>query len=801
MAYTQLGRIRPMHKGSWSSSKAYITLDMVRNGNVSYIANKDVPAGTSLSNGEYWSVVLDVSDVVASANNAINAAVTNANNAAARANQATDNANVVVDLVDGKVNAIENTVEGKLVQIDNADEGSFLKPVLRFDPIQSGSGNPYPAGCGAQLFDVHSTTSTIPVISDDDWVTVELDNTNGTSTAYASLYTPVSNRLVEGKQYVVVTEIKELTGAYLIAVGTTTTTNKAQFAEGASYETAGTKVKVITALDDFSDCKTMLRTNLCAYAGQIGKCVFRISVLEDTTITADTFEYMPHANIRAIGDRTTAGVIRCGKNLVSYDYPTTERLGVVITKNENGYYTINGTATSSGVCSLLYMSLPAGTYTLSVEEASGSCSTFGHTAGQLIFADENKVAISVNQNNSQASYTLNERANIRVRLFINGGTTYNNWKVRISLAAGPLPAHEPYLGDTFNLNFGQTVYGGTLDWTKGEMVVDRAIHTMDGVTSGAKLTATSGSRPNFYYAAKGISDALWPSTNDIVPDIVSSHFKVEAWNEMIYHTTYDEISMLNSGCIGFAYNGTIDEANAWLIAQYAAGTPVQIAYKLATPIIIQLAPQQITALAGMNTVYSDADEMVVNYHLAMQTMLDEIEYKANALVASDSGDPISIYPDEGSVIKPVLMFEPVQEGSGDPSPENIRSFIGRTGAELVRCGKNLLNPDLLVLNRAIDSNTGKVYTLESGNYYATEEYIPIVSGATIAISQKVTLAFYDSDKQFINAGVWTSVIAPDNAAYFRVDVHKDYKDIAQLELGSTVTPFEPYQGDTFTLNF
>lgn len=52
--------------------------------------------------------------------------------------------------------------------------------------------------------------------------------------------------------------------------------------------------------------------------------------------------------------------------------------------------------------------------------------------------------------------------------------------------------------------------------------------------------------------------------------------------------------------------------NAYLTAQYAAGTPVTIAYKLATPTQFQATGNApIPALPGVNTVYSDADSVTV----------------------------------------------------------------------------------------------------------------------------------------------------------------------------------------------
>lgn len=51
---------------------------------------------------------------------------------------------------------------------------------------------------------------------------------------------------------------------------------------------------------------------------------------------------------------------------------------------------------------------------------------------------------------------------------------------------------------------------------------------------------------------------------------------------------------------------------AYLAAQFAAGTPVTIAYKLATPTTFQATGgQSLPALPGTNTIYTDADGVTV----------------------------------------------------------------------------------------------------------------------------------------------------------------------------------------------
>ena len=41
-----------------------------------------------------------------------------------------------------------------------------------------------------------------------------------------------------------------------------------------------------------------------------------------------------------------------------------------------------------------------------------------------------------------------------------------------------------------------------------------------------------------------------------------------------------------------------------------------------------------------------------------------------------------------------VSFSPVQEGSGDPAPDNVRPITGWTGCTVWRTGKNLLDPEI-----------------------------------------------------------------------------------------------------------
>lgn len=55
----------------------------------------------------------------------------------------------------------------------------------------------------------------------------------------------------------------------------------------------------------------------------------------------------------------------------------------------------------------------------------------------------------------------------------------------------------------------------------------------------------------------------------------------------------------------------------------------------------------------------------------------------------ESGNPVVCYPVAGYPLGVKAKWEPMQEGSGTPSPENIRPIKGRDRVTVTRCGENL----------------------------------------------------------------------------------------------------------------
>ena len=156
--------------------------------------------------------------------------------------------------------------------------------------------------------------------------------------------------------------------------------------------------------------------------------------------------------------------------------------------------------------------------------------------------------------------------------------------------------YTPYIGQTNTLTLPETVYGGEVDSVTGDGNNNTKVITLDGnelkfSQSTIYLNLPMHSAPGI--SARGI--------------ICCSHFNSKRFG---VNTNYESCFILASDIADLFANA--DDLNAYLAAQYAAGTPVQIAYKLATPTpFTATGAQALPALAGANTVLTDADSATV----------------------------------------------------------------------------------------------------------------------------------------------------------------------------------------------
>lgn len=163
------------------------------------------------------------------------------------------------------------------------------------------------------------------------------------------------------------------------------------------------------------------------------------------------------------------------------------------------------------------------------------------------------------------------------------------------------------------LNLPKTVYGGTLDAVTVSGERTWKLLTLDGTGTWSFESTNISGKNGFVLRTKDIQTPTTPSLKGQIVcnkyatlsanDTYTAHtgISVEAENNR-YFRIYDE-----------AYaDKSVDAWKAYLAAQYAAGTPVQVCYKLATPVpFTATGGAALPALAGVNTVITDADTLTV----------------------------------------------------------------------------------------------------------------------------------------------------------------------------------------------
>lgn len=280
-------------------------------------------------------------------------------------------------------------------------------------------------------------------------------------------------------------------------------------------------------------------------------------------------------NVRPIKGRDSVTVERCGENLLNpkkNSYNTYTPYGLTITNLGDNLVHLEGTYQENEGSFVILDSnqnLLAGRGLkitgFTVEGTKQKYSLYG-----LRTKNETVIAMS-------AQFTKGDAIDMTVAVVVSGTT--------------PPTEYTPYRGDTLALTLPSTVYGGTVDAVTGEGQETWQAKSFNGTENWALYD--DGSSAKFFYTAD--------YTVDSEPlDTICSHFSKAAFTRGTIIRVYTSVFT------------DLDAYKDYLTAQYAAGTPVQIAYKLATPTpFTATGAQPIPALPGVNTVLTDADSATV----------------------------------------------------------------------------------------------------------------------------------------------------------------------------------------------
>lgn len=167
----------------------------------------------------------------------------------------------------------------------------------------------------------------------------------------------------------------------------------------------------------------------------------------------------------------------------------------------------------------------------------------------------------------------------------------------------------------------------------------------------------------------------------------------------------------------------------------------------------------------------------------------------------ETGNPVVCYPVAGSKLGCKVSWDPTQEGSGTPSPENIRPIKGRDSVTVERCGENLWS----LGNVGFKQYKEISINYPAGQYVLSYEVETESTDDTVQVGWLVDGKWKYSQEQK-NQQIKISIIASVGISGFRFYAgsspayrgNATYKNI-QLELGNAPTTYAPYIGQTATL--
>lgn len=316
-------------------------------------------------------------------------------------------------------------------------------------------------------------------------------------------------------------------------------------------------------------------------------------------------------NIRPISGREAVTVQRCGENLLKITpFATDVNNGVTFEYVPDGGIRIQGTASANTDSPTFPVwHLPPGKY-YGLNMGTGiAASIVVQRAGKMLWL------------NAKGTFEIIKGDIVKYwYMIVNNGNTAKTTVYPYIVPGTTAPtAYTPYRGDTLALALPSTIYGGSLDAVTGAGAETWKLVTLDGTEAwntwgiGFKYPDRTG----FYSYSVNDYD---PATVD---KAISSHYRCSqntfgggelgfgladsGTSRYVIFSVRNEILDISSD------EAAVKSFKSYLAAQYAAGTPVQIAYKLAEPVPFRATGNgPIMPLEGeTNTIITDADSVAV----------------------------------------------------------------------------------------------------------------------------------------------------------------------------------------------
>lgn len=361
-------------------------------------------------------------------------------------------------------------------------------------------------GSGKNSFNINDkkTVDEVYTVDDEGWITCEYDNSEGTDIKYLRYYTN-NLKLKTNTQYAIFVEIKNASGTGRLSPISYYTDS--QFVKTFDIYFSDLKPDdiykfVVGTKDNFSQSLYGLRTLCIFQPGKSGSITFRISVLEDTSVTTDNFKYekygaMPSTEFPSMPVVCTGvqKIRQFGENWF----------------NKNNISKINAVVDISSIVAnssgkTFYIKIEPGTYTVS-RKVIGARFVVGTTAN-IPKVGETIIDRMVNNNGSSITLTTSKNANYLVVYYLyNSSENEQEILDSIQIERGPKATKcKSYIEEINTLDLGTTKLCAIKDINGNVVAQDRivykdnkwqfkknvAIHTIDKTALKQTSTSTNG---------------------------------------------------------------------------------------------------------------------------------------------------------------------------------------------------------------------------------------------------------------------------------------------------------------------
>ena len=469
--------------------------------------------------------------------------------------------------------------------------GYPLKIMASWEPTQAGEGEPYPAGGGPQLLDISRCTAGLTAYGLQTAISGDLLTIQGTadltmqSASFAVMDTPDTSLSGKGYKITAFPAKGSVTNIYGLRTDTEQT------------------IAVVMPLTE----------------GQAVDVALRVMVSKDTPTA-----YAPYENIRPISGREAVKVERCGENLMKFSERIEDAYSQNIMRSDDLLF-VSKLYAGQEITLTFTIETKDIVFAESVEEEWRKRIGFechGITAdGKNVYElqcwmPEQNYNLSVNGKKIRTvTVVMPELVSGNITFYAQNIQSGHYVAYDFGIYAGTTAptAYTPYQyqGDTLDLQLPGTVYGGYVDAVTGEGTSKWGFVTLDGTENWSVSGKFLADKSDWYYVSPKIPGAV-----DEAP---------RKGNEICSHYPHADIANNNAvqGCaivwsaIRVRWGDTIpDNADGWkayLAAQYASGTPVQVAYKFAEPVAFQATGNaEIMPIPGeTNTIMTDADSVAV----------------------------------------------------------------------------------------------------------------------------------------------------------------------------------------------